>query len=248
MWREIGNVFGLLGTEGDGCRCILLTGSGKAFSAGIDTSDPSFFPSPDDHVDAARKAISFRPKILEMQRCFTVVENCSVPVVAAIHGSCIGAGMDLACCADIRLCSPSTMFSIREVRLGLAADIGTLQRLPKIVGHASRVRELCLTGEDFDAAEAWRIGLVGRISQTEEHLWPMAIRLCKRIASNSPVAVAGTKLSLNYSRDHTVQEGLAHIASHNSMALLTNDLVASFTAAASGVDPTFADLRSHSRL
>jgi delta(3,5)-delta(2,4)-dienoyl-CoA isomerase len=248
MWREIGNAFGWLGTQGDGCRCILLTGSGKASSAGIDTSDPSFFPSQEDDVDAARKALSFRPKILEMQRCFTAVENCPVPVVAALHGPCIGAGIDLACCADIRLCSPSTMFSIREVRLGLAADVGTLQRLPKIVGHTSRVREICLTGEDFDAVEASRIGFVSRISQTEGDLWPMAIKLCKRIASNSPVAVAGTKLSLNYSRDHTVQEGLAHIASHNSMALLTDDLVASFTAAASGNDPTFANLWPHSRL
>lgn len=253
MWREIGNVFGLLGTEGDGCRCILLTGSGKSFSSGIDTSDPSFFPSPEehidaDHIDAARKSLSFQPKILEMQRCFTAVENCPVPVVAAIHGSCIGAGIDLACCADIRLCSPSTIFSIREVRPGLAADTGTLQRLPKIVGHGSRVRELCLTGEDFDAAEALRIGFVGRISQTEGDLWPMAVSLCKRIVFNSPVAVTGTKLSLNYSRDHTVQEGLAHIASHNSIALLTDDLLPSFTAATSGVDPIFANLRSHSRL
>ena len=248
MWQEIGNAFCLLGTQGDGGRCILLTGSGKAFSAGIDTSDPTFFPSQKDDSDAARNALSFRPKIIGMQRCFTAVENCPVPVVAALVGPCIGAGVDLACCADIRLCSPSTKFSIREVRLGLAPDVGTLQRLPKIVGHGSRVQELCLTGEDFDATEAARIGFVSRISQTEDDLWPMAIDICKRIASNSPVAVAGTKSSLNYSRDHSVQEGLEHIASANSMALLTDDLVVSFTAMGSKNDPSFANLRPHSRL
>ena len=249
MWREIGDAFRLLGTLGDGCRCVLLQGNGKAFSAGIDTADSSFFPSQEDsNDDAARKSLSFRPQIIDMQRCFTALEECPVPVVAAIHGACIGAGIDLACCADVRLCSPSATFSIREVRLGLAADIGTLQRLPKIVGHGSRVRELCLTGEDFGADEAARIGFVSRVSTTEEVLIPMAIEICKRIASNSPVAVVGTKFSLNYSRDHSVQNGLEHVASHNAMALLTDDLIASFAAAASGSKPSFANFPVHSRL
>jgi delta(3,5)-delta(2,4)-dienoyl-CoA isomerase len=90
-------------------------GSGKAFSAGIDTSDPTFFPLQQDDSDAAQNALSFRPKIIEIQRCFTAVENCAVPVVAALVGPCIGAGVDLACCTNIRLCSWSTKFSIREV-------------------------------------------------------------------------------------------------------------------------------------
>lgn len=251
MWREIGEAFSLLGTLGDGCRCILLCGSGgKAFSAGIDVSDTSFFPSQvnSDTNDPAKRAMAFRTKILEMQCCFTAVEKCPVPVVTAIHGSCIGAGVDLACCTDVRICSPSTRFSIREVHLGLAADVGTLQRLPKIVGHGSRVRELCLTGQDFDASEAARIGFVSRVSPTEDDLLPMALDVCNRIASNSPVAVAGTKQSLNFSRDHSVQDGLEHIASHNSMALLTDDLVASFAATANGNQPSFAEIPAHSRL
>eukprot|EP00544_Gedaniella_sp_CCMP2646_P014844 CAMPEP_0202501468 /NCGR_PEP_ID=MMETSP1361-20130828/36296_1 /ASSEMBLY_ACC=CAM_ASM_000849 /TAXON_ID=210615 /ORGANISM="Staurosira complex sp., Strain CCMP2646" /LENGTH=292 /DNA_ID=CAMNT_0049134225 /DNA_START=4 /DNA_END=882 /DNA_ORIENTATION=- len=248
MWREIGNAFRLLGTLGDGCRCILLSGSGKSFCGGIDTTDVSFFPSHDEQGDTTRRALSFRSQILEMQDCFTAVEQCSVPVVAAIHGSCIGAAIDLACCADVRLCAPCTIFSIREVRLGLAADVGTLQRLPKIVGHDSRVRELCLTGQDFDAREGARIGFVSRISATENDLLPMAIHVCERIARNSPVAVAGKKQSLNYSRDHSVRDGLEHIASHNSMALQTDDLVTSFAAAASRTNPNFANLPAHSRL
>jgi Delta3,5-Delta2,4-dienoyl-CoA isomerase len=249
LWVEIGDAFRRLGSLGDGCRCILLTGQGKAFSAGIDISDQSFFPQSaqgdDDDDDIAHRGMAFLPKVRAMQECFTALEACYVPVVAAIHGSCIGAGIDLACCCDVRLCAPGTVFSVREVRLGLAADIGTLQRLPTITGHDSRVRELCLTGENFDDHEALRIGFVSRVTH---NLWSDAAALCTLISSNSPVAVVGTKRSLVYSRDHTVQEGLDHIASHNAMALMTKDLAASFVAAASRTHPIFEDLPPFSRL
>jgi len=236
MWREIGDAFSLLGTQGDDCRCIILTGSGKSFCSGIDLTDPKFNllemndkddaegEDNDNCNDIARKYLSFRPKVLEMQQCFSAVEECTVPVLVAIHGSCIGGGIDLASSADIRICSPNTKFSIREVRLGLAADVGTLQRLPKIVGHSSRVRELCYTGEDFDAYESERIGFVSRISKSEDQLLPLAIGISELISRNSPIAVSGTKISLNYSRDHSVKEGLHHIATHNAAALMTQDL------------------------
>ncbi len=159
MWKEIGEAFHEVGSMGDGCRCVLLKGSGKGFCGGIDVTDQTFFagisPSEfndnDDNSsrDAARKSLAFRSQILQMQDAFTALEECPVPVVVAIHGACIGAGVDLACCADIRLCSKNAVFGVREVRLGLAADVGTLQRFPKIVGFSSRVRELCLTGGEF---------------------------------------------------------------------------------------------------
>ena len=231
----------------DGCRCIVLMGRGTAFSAGIDITDPSFFPSQEETVDddVAHRGLAFYPKILDMQHCFTALEDCPVPVVAAIHGPCIGAGVDLACCCDVRLCDPGTMFSIREVALGLAADIGSLQRLPKITGNDSRVRELCFTGEFFDAQEAWRVGFVSRISND---VFQDALRLADKIASQSPVAVTGTKRSLTFSRDHSVKEGLEHIAAHNAMALMTDDLIAAFTAAATKQPPKFANLPMFSRL
>ena len=160
MWKEIGHAFRQIGTTGDGCRCVLLIGNGKGFCGGIDVTDEKFFSGiinnnnsdeNDDEFastnqDMARKSLAFKSQILEMQAAFTAVEECSVPVVASIHGACIGAGIDLICCADVRVCSPNAKFSIREVRLGLAADVGTLQRFPKIVGFGSLVRELCLTG------------------------------------------------------------------------------------------------------
>lgn len=144
MWKEIGQAFCQLGAIGDACRCILLRGNGKGFCGGIDMTDEKFFSGilsgDDDNSDLARKSLAFRPQILEMQAAFSAVEECHVPVVAAIHGACVGAGIDLVCCADVRVCSPNAKFSVREVRLGLAADVGTLQRLPKLVGHSSRVR------------------------------------------------------------------------------------------------------------
>jgi len=225
MWKEIGQVFSIMGTSGDDCRVIVLMGAGtKAFTSGIDVTDPNFGLAPSaekEKLDVARKGLRFYPQIIEMQQCFTRVEECPIPVIAAIQGSCIGAGVDLSSACDIRLCSSTSKFSVREVQIGLAADVGTLQRFPKITGNDSRVRELCLTGEIFSAQEALRIGFVSRIT---DRLLEDALQLATTIAQNSPVAVTGTKRSLVYSRDHTVADGLVHIATHNTAALMTDDL------------------------
>lgn len=284
MWREIGEAFGTLGTTGDGCRCALLTGSGRAFCGGIDVSDERFFAGlvVDDALpDAARASLAFAPQVARMQAAFTALERCPVPVVAAIHGACLGAGVDLACCADVRVCGPDATFGVREVRLGLAADVGTLQRLPKLVGCGSRVRELCLTGgewrarafwpgagdarsrdpsrpllrrvDDFSADDALNMGFVSRVSGAsgashEDDLMTVASDICRRISRNGPVAVAVTKASLNYSRDHTVADGLQHIALQNSSALMSEDLAKAFAISGGAEDVRFAPLRAHSRL
>lgn len=203
---------------------------------------------PSTTSDVARRGMAFRHQIIQMQNSFTLLEKCPVPIVAAIHGPCIGAGMDLVCCADVRLSCSSAVFSVREVRLGLAADVGTLQRLGKICSGESLVRQLCLTGDDFGSTVALKMGLVSAVATNQQDLMQMALSMCKRIASNSPVAVVGTKLSLNYSRDHTVQEGLDHIATHNAMALMSDDLMASFAASASKSEATFENLLPHSKL
>lgn len=250
MWKEIGSAFGRLGRNGDGCRCVILTGIGKAFSAGIDVTDTKFFSFMNDSnssndTDTARQGLAFLPQIKEMQHCFTAVETCPVPVIAAIHGSCVGAGIDLACCCDIRLASTTTIFSIREVKIGLAADIGTLQRLPKITGNDSLVRELCYTGGNFGHRQALEIGFVSRVS---ENPLDDAMKLSSRIADNSPVAVFGTKHSLLYSRDHSVREGLDHVAKHNALALMTKDIPNAFMASTRKEKPLFPNLLPISRL
>jgi delta(3,5)-delta(2,4)-dienoyl-CoA isomerase len=253
MWKEIGTLFSALGRMGDDCRCVVIRGQGKSFTAGLDISDSSILvggadgddDSASNETDAARKGLSFLPKILEMQRCLTAIEECPVPVIAAIHGNCIGAGVDLASCCDIRLAQVGSTFSVREVQLGLAADVGTLQRLPKITGNDSRVRELCYTGEMFDHNEALRLGFVSRLCQD---VIKDAIDLASRIASNSPIAVTGTKRSLVYSRDHTVSEGLEHVASHNALALMTSDIPAAFMAASTKEKARFSPIPAMSRL
>lgn len=252
MWREIGEAFSILGRQGDDCRVIILTGAGgAAFTAGIDLSDPRLLPKGKDkdnshnNNDLARSQMAFASQIRDMQRCFTAVEDCPVPVIAAIEGSCIGAGVDLASACDIRLCSPNAMFSVREVKIGLAADVGTLQRFPKVTGNDSRVREICLTGEFFGADEALRIGFVSRVTIS---LMADAIALSKEIASNSPIAVIGTKRSLVYSRDHSVSDGLEHIATHNSLALVSEDIPTAFLGAKQKHTPSYANMAPFSKL
>ena len=258
LWKEIGRLFSMLGRLGDGCRVVLLTATGSTFSAGIDVADASFL-SPlnqkeepannnnhKDSTDVAHLGLSFFPKLQDMQDCFTALERCPVPIVAAIHGNCIGAGVDLICCADIRMCSADAIFSVREVALGLAADVGTLQRLPKITGNQSLVREACFTGRNFTATEALQMGLVSRVvgvaggainptgNDPQQKLLLLrklqqdALLLCTAIVQHSPVAVHGTKQAILYARDHSVSDGLAQIASYNMLALQSNDVATAF--------------------
>ena len=188
---------------GDDIRVVILKGNGN-FTAGIDLTDTTLFPTSfdDGEVDPARKGIAFSSQIRDMQAAFTAIEQCPVPVIAAIEGYCIGAGVDLASACDVRLCEPKSQFAVREVMIGLAADCGTLQRLPKITGNDSRVRELCYTGDIFDAKVALQIGFVSRITPL---LMDDALALAKEISQNSPVAVTSTKKSLVYSRDHLLR-------------------------------------------
>ena len=213
----------------------------------------------------AHDGLTFLPKLKQMQDCFTALETCPVPVVAAVSGHCIGAGVDLVCCADVRVCSPNAVFAVREVALGLAADVGTLQRLPKIVGHQSVVRELCLTGRNFSAPEAAAMGFVSHVVYDDAHknnnnrnnelLLSRALQLCQNMAQHSPVAVQGTKKALLYARDHSVDEGLDQIAAYNALALQGNDVKVAWTMTARGGGanatmnkPRFGGIPAHSKL
>jgi len=232
MWREIGHLFTNVDSDArySSVRCIILSGAGRAFCAGIDIFDGKFnlmSNAATTEVDTARKFLAAKGMISNMQACFSALERSRIPVVAAVNGMCIGAGVDLICAADIRICTSNALFSVKEVRLGLAADVGTLQRLPKIVGFSSIVRDICFTGRNFDATEAMNIGFVSKVLPDEDKLYESVLNLCRSIVSNSPVAVASTKMALNFSRDHSVNEGLDYIATHNSAALMTDDLLVS---------------------
>nr|XP_022912234.1 delta(3,5)-Delta(2,4)-dienoyl-CoA isomerase, mitochondrial-like isoform X2 [Onthophagus taurus] len=224
MWFEIKDCFEKLSYDAD-CRVIVLSGEGKMFCAGIDLMSMSgAYQELEADGDLARKAKIWDQKIPLFQDCLSALEKCSKPVLAAVHSACIGAGVDIITAADIRYCTKDAYFQVKEVDIGMAADVGTLQRLPKVIGSDSLVRELCYTARELHSDEALSCGLVSKVFDSKESLIAGALDVAKLIASKSPVGVQGTKKSLVYSRDHTVQEGLDHIALWNRFMLQSEDL------------------------
>jgi enoyl-CoA hydratase len=165
-----------------------------------------------------------------MQDSVTSIAELPIPVIAAVHGYCIGGGVDLISACDIRLCAGDAKFSVREAKVAIVADLGTLQRLPKIVS-AGHVAELAYTGKDIDASRAAQIGLVNSVhGASASDVLDAAYSLANEIAANSPLAVQGTKAVLAANDGHTVQEGLEFVARWNTMYLQSNDLKEAMTA------------------
>ena len=231
MWQEVGQVFRDLDRDAE-CRVVLLSGAGKMFSSGIDLGDfmkiGSFVYGDDD---LARKAINVYNFVREFQDCFSELQNCRKPVIGCIHSACVGGGVDLITATDVRLATNDAWFCVKEVDMGLAADVGTLQRLPKVIGNQSLVNELCLTARKLKSEEAEKCGLVSRLFSDKETMMDSALDMAKQIAAKSPVAVQGTKIHLNYSREHTVEEGLKYISTWNMSMLQSEDLMKSAMAA-----------------
>ncbi|PYH98061.1 ClpP/crotonase [Aspergillus ellipticus CBS 707.79] len=244
MWLELSSIFNTLSTS-PSVRSIILSGAGpRAFTAGLDVkaaSSPSGLlgPSP---LDPARKALHMRRHILSFQSCISAIESCEKPVIVVAHGISLGLAIDISVAADIRVCSADVRFAVKEVDIGLAADIGTLTRLPKVVGQFGWVKEVALTGREFGAAEAERVGFVNRVFGSKEEAVAGALELAGLIARKSPVAVVGTKELLNYSRDHTVEEGLRYTTVWNSAMVQTKDVQAALLSGIEKRKPTFEKL------
>ena len=217
MFAAIGDAFRALGRDPK-VRAILLSGRGKHFTAGLDLEYASrqFPPS----SDPGRAAEARLRHIEWLQDAFSVVEAARPPVVAAIQGGCIGAGVDLASACDLRVASAGAFFQVAEVDVAITADLGTLQRLAFLIPHGL-LRELTYTGRRMAVEEAARYGFVNRIADD-----PVAagLALAKEIAAKSPLAVAGAKRSLNYSRGRSVEEGLRDVATWNAATLVSADL------------------------
>ncbi|EZA48298.1 hypothetical protein DMN91_002528 [Ooceraea biroi] len=243
MWQEFGTCFNELAVNPD-CRVIILSGAGRAFCAGIDLQGMvELGQSIAQHEDIARKCRVLELKIKEYQDSFSAVEKCPKPVIAAVHGACIGAGVDMISAADIRYASSNAFFQIKEVDIGMAADVGTLQRFPKVVGSDSLVKELVYTARKYPAAEALESGFISRMFDNEESLLSKSIEIAEDIANKSPVAVQVSKKSMIYSRDHSVQEGLDHIVTSNSAMLQSEDFInAVMSQATKGDRPVFSKL------
>lgn len=229
MWLDIKIAFDHMSTRDD-VRVVILSGNGKHFTAGLDLmSAASDLMAPGE--DVGRKAVWLHNLVKRMQSEMSSAEECRVPVIAAIHGYCLGAGIDLTSACDIRYAVADTKFSIKEIDVGMTADVGTLQRFPKIVGNDSWVRELALTGRVFDGNEAKENGFISGLCLNKEELDQKVEELAKTIASKSPVAVVGTKQTLIYSRDHSVASSLHQVRTMNSAMLQSNDVATAATAA-----------------
>ena len=226
MWEELQACFEWIDDE-PGIRAVILAGNGKHFCAGLDLG--IFAGAGEQSGDPARRAERFRRKALRMQENLTALEKCRKPVLAAIHFTCIGGGVDLTCCADMRYATRDAFFSIREIDIGMTADVGTLQRLPKIIPDGV-ARELAYTGRDMDADEAQRVGFINRVFDDRDAMMEAVMRIAQEIATKSPLAVRGTKEMLLYARDHTVAQGLDHVATWNAGMLSAQDLQAGLEA------------------
>jgi enoyl-CoA hydratase len=186
----------------------------------------------------AARALGARQDILRLQASITSVAQCPKPVIAAVHGYCIGGGVDLIAACDIRLASADAIFSVREAKVAIVADLGSLQRLPAIVG-AGHVAELAFTGKDISAERAREIGLVNHVAVDAEAVRQAAGEMANEIAANSPLAVQGTKAILTANEGRTVAEGLDYVATWNAGMLGSDDLVEAMTAFMERRAPTF---------
>lgn len=215
-------------------RAIVLGAEGKSFTAGLDLMAAGGLlanPGADGRED-------LRLKVLELQAAMDAVENCRKPVIAAVHSHCIGGGVDLLSACDIRLATEDAIFSIRETRLAIIADLGTLQRLPHIIGQGW-FRELALTGRDFSAVEALQMGFVTRVLPDRDALRAAAQTLAAEIAALPPLTVQGVKEVANFSRDYGPVAGRRYVAQKNAAALISEDLMEAVGAFMEKRQPTF---------
>ena len=236
FWADLPLAMDALGSATD-IRVVVIAARGPHFSVGLDLKAISEPGGPFDSSGVtAKRAPSIatrgkraRGEILRLQASITAVAACPKPVIAAIHGYCIGGGVDLATACDIRLASADATFSVRETRMAMVADLGSLHRLPQIIGKG-HVAELAYTGKDISAARAVQIGLVNNVASDVESVWAMADELAGSIAANSPLAVQGTKAVLDACENMTVAEGLDYVATWNAAALASDDLTEAMTA------------------
>ena len=237
FWHDMVAVFDAIDHE-PAARAVVISSSGRHFTAGLDLGVMQSFG--DSEGDAGRRGGRLRRSVLDLQESFSVIDRCRVPVIAAVQGACIGGGVDLVSACDIRLCSADAYFRIQEVNIGITADVGTLQRLPHLM-PAGLVRELAYTGRPLSAEEAQGVGLVNSVHEDHEALLAAAMAMAAEIAAKSPLAIAGTKEMLNYARDHTIADGLNHIATWQAAMIQTDDVTRQMQANAAKTQAEFDD-------
>ena len=245
FWRDLPRIVGDIDTYAR-ARCIVLSSTGPVFSAGLDLS---LFGQ---DVFASSKTAKMNEKELQtpqnfmsflsfLQDSISSLQKARIPVICAIQGGCIGGGVDLICSADIRLATNDAFFSIRETKIGMVADVGTFPRIVKLLPEGI-VKELAFTGRNFSAQEAKEYGFVNKLYESHDSLIEGALEIANEIASNSPAAVYGCKRVIDFSRDHTIDEGLEWINMWNASMLSQSELMEGFQSYKSKKEGNFAEL------
>ncbi len=242
-WDDLPRIMDALSEDRD-VRVVVIAARGKAFTVGIDLMafgpalmaggvDPATAPTSD-----VGKRIATFEAIKRMQRTFSSIAECGKPVIAAVHGYCLGAGIDLITACDIRLATSDAVLSVRETKIAMVADVGTMQRLPKIV-DPGRVAEFVYTGADFTGDEAHEMGLLNHVYADRETLHDAAMTMARQIAANSPLAVQGAKAVLRAGEGRSIDESLDYMAVWNAAFLHSNDLMEAVAAFVEKREPRF---------
>jgi enoyl-CoA hydratase len=224
-------------------RALIVSSTGPHFSAGIDLSmfkDDIVESETDNEIGRSRGY--FLQQLKFLQNAVSCLEAARFPVVTAVQGGCIGGGIDLITAADIRICTKDAFFLIEEINVGLAADIGTIQRLPKII-PAGIAREWTMLGEKVSADRAKEVGLVSSLHDNHEEMMKNAFEIAEKLASKTPLAMWVTKETLNYSRDHTVKESLENVALWNAATLHKEDVMSTMMSKMQKKKPEYRNLR-----
>jgi enoyl-CoA hydratase len=241
FWTELPQAVRELDATGK-VRALVISSTGKHFTAGMDLSvlsEDNVVQSGDAEVGRLREAL--RRMVLELQDSFNPFEEVRMPILAAIQGGCIGGGFDLACACDLRYCTKDAFFCIQEINIGMVADVGTLQRLPKLI-PLGLARELAYTGRRLPAARAKEVGLVNEVFDDHKALLEGVMVVAREIAERTPLAVYGSKEMLTYSRDHNVRDSLNYIATWQTGMFQPADMAECFAAKGQKRPPVFDDL------
>lgn len=239
FWEELPERMNELGADPE-VRAVVIAARGPHFTAGLDlkTMGGSLGAGGGEGSSQASRRRALLAEIERLQGSITAVADCPVPVIAAVQGYCLGGGIDLITAADVRLCAADAVFGVRETRIAIVADVGTLQRLPGIVGRGIAY-ELCLTGDDFGAERAREIGLVNAVHPDAGAAVKAAQEMAARIARNSPLAVQGTKRVLRYCEGKSVEDGLRYVATWNAAFVQSDDLKEAMAAFLEKREPEF---------
>ncbi len=240
FWRELPEIVTGISDEAS-ARVVVISSTGKHFSAGMDLSVFTGGALADGSAEAGRRHAQLRSNAKVLQWAFTALEKARVPVLAACQGGVIGGAVDLVTACDVRYASADAFFCVQEINIGMTADVGTLQRLGKVVPEGV-ARELAYTGRRMPAQRAYEVGLVQHVYPDHEALLTGVLETAREIASKSPLAIWGTKVAMNYARDHGVDDALDQIATWQAGMFQPADMMEAFAAKAEGRPPVFPDL------